>query len=331
GLATPTAIMVGIGKAAKRGILIKGGSVLENFAKSKQIIFDKTGTLSTGKFVFTDFEFKGDEAELKQIIYSIESHSSHPIAKALVEQYPNWNQQAISFNEIKEMKGKGMEATDASGDIWRLGSAKWLGILDNDKDLFLVQNEKLMAAWNIADEIKEDAHELIAYLNKQGIETILLSGDKQKKVNQLANELGMETALGERLPEEKLAYISKQVEKNPELVMVGDGVNDAPALSKVAVGVSFVKGSDMAIEAANVVLMHNGLKSFQEAHIISKLTYKTIKQNLFWAFFYNILCIPLAAAGFMHPMLGALSMAFSDVIVIGNSLLLGLKKIKADK
>jgi Cu+-exporting ATPase len=156
---------------------------------------------------------------------------------------------------------------------------------------------------------------------------VILSGDSLKKVTQLANELHIEEYYAQQSPTDKLVKITEW-QKNERIIMVGDGVNDAPALSKVSVGISFAKGSDIAIQSANLVIMRNDMKSIQDAFIISKQTYKTIKQNLFWAFFYNILCIPLAAAGYMHPMLGALSMAFSDIIVIGNSLWLGVKKIK---
>ncbi|OYU94156.1 MAG: ATPase P [Bacteroidetes bacterium B1(2017)] len=330
GLATPTAIMVGIGKAAKRGILIKGGDVLENFAKSKKIIFDKTGTLTTGMFSFSTFWFKeGEEQNSKAIIYALESHSSHPIAKALAKEFKTFENPALSFSKFDEVKGLGIKAIDSNGDEWALGSGKFMGLSEAKYDLYLNKNKEQYAAWNITDELKPDAKQLISYLKEQGVENVLLSGDATKKVKQMSEELGIEHYFAEQMPAQKLAYIEQEQKLNP-LVMVGDGVNDAPALSKVSVGISFAKGSDIAIKSANLVLMHNDMKALQEAHIISKQTYKTIKQNLFWAFFYNVICIPLAAAGFMHPMLGALSMAFSDVIVIGNSLLLGLKKVKAD-
>ena len=330
GLATPTAIMVGIGKAAKRGILIKGGEVLENFAKNKKIIFDKTGTLSTGQFIFTDFWFEpSQEKEVKEMIFEIESHSSHPIAKALVAAYPNWKGTQTYFKGIEEIKGAGMYAHTEDALLYKIASAKHLEIADDSYDLYFVKGTEIIAKWNMSDEMKVGAIELMAYFKKQNVETILLSGDRKKKVLQVSNLLGISEGKYEQNPAQKLAYIEQQSLLEP-LVMVGDGVNDAPALSKVSVGVSFAKGSDIAIKAANLVLMRSDLMALQEAHLISKLTYKTIKQNLFWAFFYNAICIPLAAAGYMHPMMGALSMAFSDVIVIGNSLLLNIKKIKAD-
>jgi Cu+-exporting ATPase len=329
GLATPTAIMVGIGKAAKRGILIKGGDVLENFAKSNEIVFDKTGTLTSGQFTIQNCWFKpGYEEEAKARIFDLEKHSSHPIAKALVKEKNDWFQALYTFEKVNEEKGLGIEGKDANGNIWKLGSARYNALTDTAYDLYLCRNNEMIAGLQMGDELKFGAKELITYFNDTGLETTLLSGDKEQKVEQLAHELGIKNYFAEQLPLQKLGIIEKKSGNKP-LIMVGDGINDAPALSKVHVGVSFVKGSEIAIQAANLILMRKDLNALEEAHIISKQTYKTIKQNLFWAFFYNILCIPLAAAGFMHPMLGALSMAFSDVIVIGNSLLLGIKKVKA--
>ncbi|MCG9881258.1 MAG: cadmium-translocating P-type ATPase [Bacteroidia bacterium] len=327
GLATPTAIMVGIGKAAKRGILIKGGSVLEEFAKSKKIVFDKTGTLSTGHFAFSNFWFEpNSEAELRNLMVSLERRSSHPIAKAFVSEFSAWEHTPIEFKKVHEEKGAGMQAEDIHGNVWRFGSARWLQAPERNSDLLLSKNGKIVAGVSLIDEIKPGAKELISYFNKQELNSVVLSGDSLKKVESLSKELGVKEYYAQKLPQEKLEQITEW-QKQESVVMVGDGVNDAPALSKVSVGVSFVKGSDIAIQAANVVLMREDIAALSEAHIISRQTYKTIKQNLFWAFFYNILCIPLAAAGYMHPMLGALSMAFSDVIVIGNSLLLGIKKV----
>jgi len=328
GLATPTAIMVGIGKAAKRGILIKGGHVLEDFAKSKKIVFDKTGTLSTGDFLFTQFWSEPNtESEAKNMIYALEKRSSHPIAKALIKKHSDWYSAEIIFEKVEEVKGFGMHARDHSGNEWKFGSAEWLQDKDHPSDLVLSKNGDIIAGISLNDELKKGASDLIAYLKDQQVSNVILSGDSLKKVTQLANELHIEEYHAQQSPTDKLVKITEW-QKNERIIMVGDGVNDAPALSKVSVGISFAKGSDIAIQSANLVIMRNDMKSIQDAFIISKQTYKTIKQNLFWAFFYNILCIPLAAAGYMHPMLGALSMAFSDVIVIGNSLWLGVKKIK---
>ena len=327
GLATPTAVMVGIGKAAKRGILIKGGHVLEDFAKTKKIIFDKTGTLSTGNFSFTHFWAEPKhEVEAQNVMLALEQKSSHPIAKAFVQAFKHWENNALVFTKVEEVKGSGIRAWDDKGIEWQFGSSRWLAQPDEKSDLLLQKNGNIIAGISLADELKPGVGELINYLKEQHVERVMVSGDSQKKVQSVALALDIKEFYAQQLPEEKLALITQWQQKE-SIVMVGDGVNDAPALSKVSVGISFVKGSDIAIQAANLVLMRTDIGALQEAHIISKQTYRTIKQNLFWAFFYNILCIPLAAAGYMHPMLGALSMALSDLIVIGNSLLLGLKKV----
>lgn len=327
GLATPTAIMVGIGKAAKRGILIKGGHVLEDFAKTKKIIFDKTGTLSTGNFSFTHFWAEPKhEVEAQNVMLALEQKSSHPIAKAFVQAFKHWENNALVFTKVEEVKGSGIRAWDNMGNEWQFGSSRWLAQPDVKSDLLLQKNGHIIAGISLEDELKPGVGELINYLKEQHVERVMVSGDSEKKVQSVALKLDIKEFYAQQLPEEKLALITQWQQKE-SIVMVGDGVNDAPALSKVSVGISFVRGSDIAIQAANLVLMRADIGALIEAHIISKQTYRTIKQNLFWAFFYNILCIPLAAAGFMHPMLGALSMALSDLIVIGNSLLLGLKKV----
>ncbi len=327
GLATPTAIMVGIGKAARRGIIIKGGDVLENFARSSTIIFDKTGTLTTGEFEAGQFMvFDIDEAYARNLIFNIEQHSSHPIAKSLVMHYPGWYTGAVKFSSVSEVRGQGMQAVLEDGTSVSFGSNRGEIKAETGADLFLMLNQKLVATLVINDALKPGAVELASYFKQAGVKTVLLSGDQHRKVEQVRQALHLDVALAAQRPSQKLNYIEEQARLEP-IVMVGDGINDAPALSKVPVGISFSKASDIAVQAANVVITRADLDALREAHLLSRLTYRTIKQNLFWAFFYNICCIPLAAAGFLHPMLGALSMAFSDVIVIGNSLLLGIKKV----
>lgn len=331
GLATPTAIMVGIGKAAKRGIIIKGGNVLEDFAKTELIVFDKTGTLSTGDFKIDNLKlFKGDESTHKAIIFGLEAKSTHPIACSLVNECRDWFDPTIQLTNIEEVKGFGMKAVYKNQEV-RFGKANWvcqdLDGIELEYDLYLSLNQELVAALRILDEVKPGAANLIKYLNNEKVETLILSGDKKNKVAQLASSLEMPNYEWEQLPTQKLARI-EQASLQKITAMVGDGINDAPALSKVNVGISFAKASDIAIQSSSIIITHQDLRAIKEAHQISKMTYTTIKQNLFWAFFYNVLCIPLAAAGFMHPMLGAMSMAFSDIIVIGNSLRLGIRRLK---
>ncbi|MFY8019548.1 MAG: heavy metal translocating P-type ATPase [Bacteroidia bacterium] len=326
GLATPTAVMVGIGRAAKRGILIKGGDTIEILARTKTMVFDKTGTLTSGQFQFSELKVQ-DESNLsfyQNMIFQIESHSSHPIAKSLVTANSSWMKQALNFENIIEIKGKGME--------WELDGLKYFfGKSGSSADLELRSNGLVLATLSLLDEIKPDAHLLASYFERERISSVILSGDQQKKVDATGKAIAWKgEAIGDLMPHEKLDKL-EQYKQQGYICMVGDGINDAPAMTAANVSVSFSKANDIARQAAQVVLMKGDMKTFMEAHQLSLLTYKTIKQNLFWAFFYNALCIPLAAAGFMHPMLGALSMAFSDVIVIGNSLALNWKRIQVSK
>lgn len=331
GLATPTAVMVGIGRAAKKGILIKGGSTLELFANAKNIVFDKTGTLTTGNFSIKKTQLYGlmDEQDLKNILFSVEQHSSHPIAKSIVE-YLKPDAKLLSFTSVKEIKGVGLEVTDAVQNTYRVGSFRLDEVQTNNKNhaIFVFKNNKLIAGIDIEDELKKNVSETISLLNKQGLNTILLSGDVQQKCEELAAKVNIKTIYSQQLPEQKLAKIDA-LEKQSPTAMVGDGINDAPALTKASVGISMSKSTQVAVQSAQIVLLNDkDLSQLYEAYLISKHTLKTIKQNLFWAFFYNVLAIPVAAFGFLNPMVAALAMAFSDVIVVGNSIRLKTKKLK---
>ncbi|MFN4082849.1 MAG: heavy metal translocating P-type ATPase [Bacteroidia bacterium] len=326
GLATPTAVAVGIGKAARNGILIKGGSTLEEFAKTKTIIFDKTGTLTHGNFTIADFTtFNGIESDLKNIIYNLELHSSHPIAKSITINCKNWFKKQINFNNIYELKGEGIKAELLDGTKVLLASNKTNKY--NNLGILFWLNQTCVAGFNIVDDLKEDALNVVEYFNKNHIKTLLVSGDEEKKVKDIAKKTNIIDYKFRQLPHEKLKLI-EELAINGNLAMVGDGINDAPALTKAQTGISFSAATDIAKQSAQIILTRKELSALKYAHVISKQTYSTIKQNLFWAFFYNVLCIPIAAAGYLHPMLGALSMALSDVIVIGNSLRLGVRKIK---
>ena len=330
GLATPTAVMVGIGRAAKKGILIKGGSTIEQFAIAKNIVFDKTGTLTTGKFVIKNTQLYAmvEEQELKDILYSIEHHSSHPIAKSIAA-YLQDDASHIELVDVKEIKGKGIEAKDEHGNFYQLGSYRLAEKLtDNEShSIYLIKNNELIAGVDIEDELKDNVAETITLLNQQGLDTILLSGDSAKKCQDLAQEIGINTVYSQQLPEEKLIKI-EELQKTHPTIMVGDGINDAPALAKASVGISLSNATQVAVQTAQIVLLNDkDLSQVYEAYLISKHTLKTIKQNLFWAFFYNVVAIPIAAFGFLNPMVAALVMAFSDVIVIGNSIRLKSKKL----
>lgn len=333
GLATPTAVMAGLGRASKNGMLIKGATTMETLSKAKIIFFDKTGTLTKGNFVLEDLKLYTDLSiqEVKDIIFSIESHSSHPIAKALCS---NLKQGATpkKFAQIIEHKGLGLEANDELGNTYLLGSKSLL--IENkiesdetDYDIYLCLNGKLHAAFRIVDEVKDDAKLLIQKLKELNFEVVMLSGDKKEKCASVAAALGIQKVYSEQLPSQKLEIL-RNYGSTQTTVMVGDGINDAPALSAAHVGISLSSASEAAINAAQIVLIKpQQMMDVFEVIKLSKATMQTIKQNLFWAFIYNVIAIPIAAAGFLNPMIGALSMAFSDVIVVGNSIRLKFRKV----
>ena len=325
GLATPTAVMVGIGRAAKNGILIKGGDTLEKLASIKTIVFDKTGTLTTGKFIVSQFTvLDGDENDVKNIIYNIEQHSSHPIAKSLCNAFQE-NSSLLKLSDITEEKGISISA-NFDDNIYTIGSSKIYSSPEK-YDLFVLKNKELIATLNISDELKTNTDLVISSLHKRGYTTTLLSGDKKEKCNQIASELGIITTYSEQLPQDKIVKIEELVSSN-KTAMVGDGINDAPALAKATIGISLGNATQIAIQSADVVLLNNeDLSQLPQTMQIGKHTLLTIKQNLFWAFAYNIVAIPIAVMGLLNPMWGALFMAFSDVIVIGNSIRLRYKNI----
>ncbi|MEL7191206.1 MAG: cation-translocating P-type ATPase [Bacteroidota bacterium] len=328
GLATPTAVVVGIGRASRNGILIKGGRTLEQFAKVQQVVFDKTGTLTTGKFQLEKIQ-TADPADIpliQQVIYSLEQHSRHPIAQSLVEALEGTA--PLALTQVSEQKGLGMLGYGASGDSYQLGSFRIAaGYTDQKFDLYLIRNNEFWAGINLADTLRPEAKEAIAELKKKGIRPILLSGDKQSTCKKVASELGIEEVYAEQLPQQKLEHLQR-LSQQGLTAMVGDGINDAPALAKADVGISMSGATDIAIQSAQVILLKGNLNLLPELLRISQHTVRTIKQNLFWAFFYNIVAIPFAAMGFLKPILAALAMAFSDVIVIGNSIRLRFKRLK---
>jgi len=325
GLATPTAVMVGLGRAAKNGILIKGGDTIEAVANTKYVVFDKTGTLTTGKFRINNIKVEaGYDIELiRGIIMAIEERSNHPIARSLVSELQPLAKKKVILLKASEEKGLGMRAEDVDGNHYFLGTAK---STDGDFNLSLYKNQQQMAHIAIDDEIKPDAATLIAQLKKLNIVPVLLSGDKQSRCMKVAKAIGITEVHGEKLPDEKLSVIDIYKQKG-KTIMIGDGINDAPALTQADVGVSMNDASQVAIQSARVILLNTDLHSVIKFLQISKHTLLTIKQNLFWAFAYNVVAIPIAAFGFLNPMIGAFVMAFSDVVVIGNSLRLKGKRI----
>jgi len=325
GLATPTAVMVGIGRAAKNGILIKGGDTLEKLARITNIFFDKTGTLTTGKFKVSELNIiEGNEKEIKNIIYKIETHSSHPIAKSLCNAFQEYNS-PLQITDIKEKKGESISAK-IDGNIYKIGSSK-IHKTNKPADLYILKNNKLIATLNINDAIKSNTKNVLHQIIKKGYIPTLLSGDKQSKCEKTAKSLGIHNIHSEQLPQDKITKIQAANLASPT-AMVGDGINDAPALAKATIGISLGNATQVAIQTADVILLNNqNIEQLPKALSLGKNTLLTIKQNLFWAFSYNIVAIPIAISGLLNPMWAALFMAFSDVIVIGNSIRLRYKKI----
>ena len=325
GLATPAAIAVGLGRAAKEGILYTDTKSMELFANIKQIVFDKTGTLTNGKFTIVDFATEIDKEEFKKIVFSLEKISNHPIAKSIAEA---WKVTVgIRWKKSEEIKGIGVRGEDKEGNVYLVGSAKInTAIHDIAHNLYVLKNDKLIGWIDIADELRPEAKEVLEYCKRKNIKTILLSGDTYTKSKQVADLLQIDEVIAEQSPKQKLEKIEQLVKEQPT-VMVGDGINDAPALAKATISISLSKASQLAIQSASVVLMDRGLKKLPLAMQLGKHTYGTIRSNLGWAFLYNIIAIPVAAVGLLTPTAGALVMGLSDIVLAANSLWLKWKKL----
>ncbi len=327
GLATPAAIAVGLGRAARNGILFRNAKSLELFKNITTVVFDKTGTLTMGDFTISAFESNVlNEAEFKRIVFSLEKYSNHPIAKKISTEWKINN--AITWKKIEEIKGIGMKATDSEGNIYQLGSYKIAAQLTEDAShtAYLLKNNTLIGWFNMEDKIREEAKDVITYLHSKNIQTILLSGDSLSRTQQVANQLGIKKVLAEQSPEDKLKMIA-QLNADTPVAMVGDGINDAPALAKATIGISMSDATQLAMQSAQVVLMNKGIRHLPLALGLGKHTFITIKENLFWAFIYNIVAIPVAAVGLLHPGIAALAMGFSDVVLAANSIRLNYKKV----
>ena len=330
GLATPAAIAVGLGRGARNGILFRNSKSLELFKDIRQVVFDKTGTLTTGKFQISDFNSQIAEEEFKRIVYSLEKYSNHPLAKTVANEWRVANE--IRWRKIEELKGKGMVATDMEGNKYALGSHKLLpGLATGEShNIYLIKNDELLGWVDLADELRPASKFVVQYLRSKGIKTILLSGDRYEKTKSLADKLGIEEVIAEQSPEQKLEKIEALTNQQPT-IMVGDGINDAPALAKATIGISMSEASQLAMQSASVVLMSSGLIKLPMALGLGRHTYLTIKQNLFWAFAYNIVAIPVAAVGLLGtygPTYGALIMGLSDVVLAINSVRLFVKKVQ---
>jgi P-type Cu+ transporter len=327
GLATPAAIAVGLGRGARNGILFRNAKSLELFKEVHQVVFDKTGTLTTGRFTISAYKsFSLSDEEFKQLVYSVEKYSNHPLAKTINH---HWRSKQIShWPKIEEQKGKGMVALDKEGNQYTVGSYLVANALtkDDQHNIYVVKNNELLGWIDLEDELRPESKSVVNYLHSKGIKTILLSGDRYAKTKHIADQLGIDQVIAEQTPEQKLNIVAQLSSENPT-IMVGDGINDAPALAKATIGVSMSEASQMAMQSAQVVLMSNDLHKLPQAIGLGKHTYLTIKQNLFWAFAYNIVAIPVAALGLLSPTFGALVMGLSDVVLAANSVRLFVKKV----
>ncbi len=350
GLATPTAIMVGTGRAAQKGILIKNAASLEIANKIKTIVFDKTGTLTNGQPVVTDiFSLDDDPDTILSLAASLEKNSEHPLAQAIVDQATNKNVSYKSVTKFEALPGFGISGKIANKSIFfgnqalmskqEISTAVYaaeINQLQNEGKtvMLLASNKKLIGLIAVADTIKDTAQSSIKALQKKGLEVVMITGDNAKTAQAIATTLGITRVLANVLPGEKAAEIKKLQTNGNIVAMVGDGINDAPALATADVGIAMGAGTDVAIEAADITLMNKDLHSVVSAIELSKKTMNTIKTNLLWAFGYNIILIPIAA-GLLYPafnillspVLAGAAMAISSVSVVTNSLLLRKAKI----
>jgi P-type Cu+ transporter len=331
GLATPAAIAVGLGRAAKNGILFRHAKSLELFKNIQQVVFDKTGTLTTGSFTIDNFQLTIDHSpftteDFQRIVFSLEKYSNHPIAKSIAISWKTKNE--IRWKTIEEIKGLGMKAEDKEGNIFIAGSYKVASQLtqDDKHNIYVIKNNELLGWIDVQDEIRAEAKTIIDYFKKKNIKTILLSGDRKEKCEALAAKLGIDEVIAEQTPAQKLNKI-EMLNSSVPTAMIGDGINDAPALAKATIGISMSDASHIAMQTADVVLMDNGIRNLPMALGLGNHTFITIKQNLFWAFFYNIIAIPVAAFGFLSPAIAALAMGLSDVVLAANSVRLFVKRV----
>lgn len=334
GLATPTAVAVGIGRSARSGVLIKGGDTLEKLSAIKYIIFDKTGTLTQGKVSIKKVNYYSNEKEkIQYLIGYLEKYSNHPFAKIIAETFSNTPAYPIHFSEIKEIAGFGVVATDKEGNVYKIGSEKFADVPlpKEGHQVYVTINDVLVSTIDFEDPIRDDAKAMVAFFKTRGIKTILLSGDRREICEEIGKSLEIDEIYATQLPQMKVEMVEKYQQLG-KTAMVGDGINDAPALAVSGVGIAVNSGAQIALQTSDIILLSkNELNGLALAYSISGETMKTIKQNLFWALAYNVIAIPLAAFGFLSPMLASLSMAFSDVVVIGNSLRIHLKKLPVFK
>lgn len=349
GLATPTAIIVGVGKGAREGILIKDAATLEKLHKVNVVVVDKTGTITRGKPELTSIKnySKLTEKKVLSILAGLENKSEHPIAHAIIEYGKELSIDASSVQGFEIIKGKGLKGK-IKGKEYFAGNTKLISDLRLSFDIkrleaetswgrtpvILATKKEVVAVVMVADAIKPEAVEAIKNLHKIGIKTVMLTGDNKNTAQSIAKEVGIDEVVAEALPEDKLNKIKELQSQGKIVAMAGDGVNDAPALAQADVGIAMGTGTDVAIETAGITLLHGDISKLVKTIKLSKMTMRGIKQNLFWAFIYNLAGIPLAAGLFfpifgwlLSPVFAGMAMAFSSVSVVGNSLRIKSKKL----
>lgn len=346
GLATPTALMVGTGLGAENGILIRKGEAIQRLQDVTTFVFDKTGTLTKGEPEVTDVRyFSNETAELLQSVAAVESRSEHPLGKAIVE-YAGENTELPAVEEFQSFTGMGVKGI-VNGQTIAAGNIALMDELNIEREsavikaadelmnqgktvIYLVVDNMLISLIGLRDTLKDDSASTIRSIHQLGYKSMMVTGDQQKAAEAIASEIGIDNVRAEMKPDEKVSVI-KKIQQNGEVVaMVGDGVNDAPALSQADVGIALGSGTDIAIEAGSIILIKGDLEAVLKAVKLSRLTMKKIRQNLFWAFFYNVLMIPAAIIGWMHPVLAEIAMAMSSLNVVGNSKRLEKKRLEEE-
>lgn len=353
GLATPTAIMVGVGKGAENNILIKDAESLELAHKVNAVVLDKTGTITEGRPVVTDviWEYEQQSEKLKPILLAMESQSEHPLAEAVVQKLKDEEIKAATIAQFNSITGRGVQATDAEGMKFYVGNQNLL--IENEITIsseldrkakalreqaktvvFFSDSSHALAVLAIADKIKETSKKAIETLQQRNIDVYMLTGDNQQTAAAVAQQVGLQHFKAEVLPADKADFVKELQSKGKIVAMVGDGINDSHALAQADVSIAMGKGSDIAMDVAKMTLITSDLQSIPKALNLSKKTVLSIRQNLFWAFIYNIIGIPIAAGvlfpvnGFLlNPMIAGIAMAFSSVSVVANSLRLKTSKI----
>lgn len=336
GLATPTAIMTGTGAAARAGILYKDIQCIEEAQRVTVIAFDKTGTLTSALPILSQYsscsDYSADSA--LQIAASIQSHSEHPIASAFVDAVESRDLALLDVSDFRNHVAEGVEGSidERTFYVGNLNFLRRKGLVKEieglDDEIYLFDSGSLLARFTISDNVRSEAQQAIASIHREGMSTVLLSGDSREKTSRVADAIGISDFHARLTPDEKVSAVDEYIGQGQVVAMVGDGVNDAPALARAQVGIAMSSGTDVSIEVAPITLMRNDLNLISAAIQASRATFRKIKQNLFWAFIYNLVMLPLAAFGFLTPTLAGAAMAMSSVSVVCNSLLLRTWKPK---